>query len=103
PASSPACRSLPLNAGKSMQKVTSPGHDHSYATLVGRSYDLPVALGASWLNNRLHAGLRESFEAIGEREEGIARRDSSLRPLARLPDREMRRLHPARLAHPDPN
>src|SRR4051794_3083406 len=84
-----------------MQEVAPAGHDHRHATPVGSLYNLPVALGASGLDDSRYTGLGEGFEAVREWEEGVARRCRSRRPHFSLPYSEVRRLDPTHLARPD--
>src|SRR5918998_531965 len=100
-ASPPTRRSRLLNSRSLVQKVTPLGHNHRHPVPVRRLYDLAISPGAAGLYDGLYTNLGQGFEAVGEREEGVARRDRPLRPLTRLFDRELRRLDPTSLARPD--
>src|ERR671916_2827752 len=58
----------------SVQEVASPGEDHRRPALVRSPYDLLIPFGAARLYDGRDAGFGKRLHAVGEGEEGVARR-----------------------------
>src|SRR5437867_9204358 len=88
---------------RSVPEMTRASEHDRHAVPLGRPEDLLVSLGSAGVDHGRAAGLRGDLERVREREEGVARDDGALRPIAGLARGDPRGVDAGHLARADPD